>query len=69
MLGSQSRLLTSEWCPSGSLLFLYLRCEDAILAIMCTGPPFTTTIAGELTSLAFHDDIKYVTANGQTDDY
>ena len=27
---------------------LYLRCEDAILAIQCMGIPITTAIAGEM---------------------
>ena len=44
---------------------LYLRCKDAILAIICTGLPITTTIAHEwFNSLIFHDDNKYITANG-----
>ena len=46
---------------------LYLRCEDAILAILCTGLPITTTIAGkQLNSLIFHGNIKCIIANGQT---
>ena len=46
---------------------LYLRCEDSILAILCTaGLPITIPIAGEwLNSLIFNDDDKCITANGQ----
>ena len=47
------------------MYILYLRREDAILAILCMGLPINTTIAGEwLNSLIFHDDIKNITANG-----
>ena len=44
---------------------LYLRLEDAMLEILCTGLPITTTIAGEclLNYLIFHDDIKCITAS------
>ena len=45
---------------------LYLRCEDTILAILFTGLPITTTIADKwLNILIFHDDNKFITANGQ----
>ena len=46
---------------------MYLRCEDAILAILCMGLPITTTIAGEwLSSLIFSGNNKCITVNGQT---
>ena len=49
------------------MYILYLRCEDGILAILCMGPPITTTAAGEwLNSLIFHDNIKCITTNGWT---
>ena len=36
-----------------------------VLTILCTCLPITTTIAGKwLNSLIFHDDNKYVKANG-----
>ena len=48
------------------IYILYLRCEDAVLAILCTGIPNVTITAGEwLYSLIFHDDNKCITANGQ----
>ena len=43
------------------MYILYLRCEDALLAIviLCASLPTTTTIAGQwLNSSVFHDDIK-----------
>ena len=44
---------------------LYLRCEDTILAILFAGLPITTTIPDEwLNILIFHDDNKFITANG-----
>ena len=43
---------------------LYLRCADAILALLCTGLPINTTIASKLLNdLIFHDDNKCTTAN------
>ena len=40
---------------------LYLKCEDAMLAILYMGLPITTTVAGQwLNSLIFHDDNKYM---------
>ena len=52
-----------------SCVFLYLRHEDATLAILCTDLPINTTIVGNdpsLNSLRFHDNIKCITTNGQT---
>ena len=47
------------------MYILYLRSEDAILAILCTGRPITTAVVGELLSnLIFHDGVKFITANG-----
>ena len=44
---------------------LYLRSEDDIPVILCTGLSITTILAGEwLNSLIFHGDIKCITANG-----
>ena len=49
------------------MYILYLRHEDAIFTIVCTGLSITTTIAGDwLNSLIFHDDIKCDTDNGYT---
>ena len=46
------------------MYILYLRCEDAILAILCMSLPITTALAGEWSnSLIFHDNIKRITAN------
>ena len=46
---------------------LYLRHEDAIFVIQCTGLLITTSIIGHwLNSLIFHEYIKCITANGQT---
>ena len=40
------------------MYILYLKGEEAILAILCMGLPITTTVAGEwLNSSIFHDDI------------
>ena len=48
---------------------LYLRCKDAILAILCTDIPIINTIAGEwvesLISCSW-DSNKCITANEQT---
>ena len=45
---------------------LCLRCEDAILAILCTGLPISTTAAAKLlNSLIFQDDTKCITGNGE----
>ena len=36
-----------------------MRCEEAILTVLCMGLPIATTPAGEwLNSLIVHDDIK-----------
>ena len=44
---------------------LYLRSEDTILAILCTGLPITTNIADQwLNSLIFHANIKCIRTNG-----
>ena len=49
------------------MYILYLRCEDAIFAILCMGIPITTTFAGEwLSILILHGDIKCITANRLT---
>ena len=48
-------------------IILYLRCKGTATAILCMGLPITITVAGKwLNSLIFYDDIKQITANGQT---
>ena len=42
---------------------LYMRCQDAILVIVCTGQRITISLADEWLNI-FHCDIKYITANG-----
>ena len=52
---------------SGIICILYLRQQDAILAILYAGILITTTIAGQrLNTIIYLDDIKYITANGHT---
>ena len=50
------------------MYILYLRCEDNILAFLCTGLPITTTTAGQwLNNSIYHTDIKFIIiANEQT---
>ena len=46
---------------------LYLKYEDAILAILCMSLIITTSITGKwLNSLLFHYNNKCITANGRT---
>ena len=47
-------------------VFLYLKREDATLAILCTDLPINTTIVQWSNSLRFHDNTKCITTNGQT---
>ena len=64
-----SRLAETNDCfrHNTYMYILYLRSEDNILAILCTGLPITTTIAGQwLNSSIFHANIKFIIANGQT---
>ena len=45
---------------------MYLRCEDATLAILCMDPLITTTIAGKwFNNLILYDNSKYIIANEQ----
>ena len=63
-----SRLAETSDCfrHNAYMYILYLRSEDNILAILCTGLPITTNIAGQwLNSSIFHTDIKFIIANGQ----
>ena len=47
------------------MYILYLRCEEPILAILCTDLPIITIYAGEwLNSLIFNDNVESITANG-----
>ena len=47
------------------MYILYLMCEEAILAFLCTGLPITTTVDSEwLNGLVFHENTKSITANG-----
>ena len=64
-LANWQRLVTVLGIIHTCIRILYLRFQDAILAILSMGLPITTTLAGEwLISLIFHGNIKCITANG-----